>query len=82
MELTDAELANAIVSLIGRKYPRLKLTDEDICEMLFGHAYYRRQVNGACRRLVALKRLGRKGKGTAYDPFWYLPWHPPFDRRI
>jgi hypothetical protein len=82
MEYTDAELADAIVSLVGRKYPRLKLTEEDICEMVFGHGFYRRQVNGACRRLVALKRLDRGGKGVAYDPFWYRPWYPPADRRI
>ncbi len=42
MELNDAELANAIVALIARKYPRLRLTDEDISEMLFGHPHYRR----------------------------------------
>lgn len=82
MELNDAELADGIVSLIARKYPRLKLTDEDICEMLFGHSCYRRQVNEACRRLILENRLNRKGEGVAYDSFWYLPWHPPVDGRI
>ncbi|MGJ0395731.1 MAG: hypothetical protein ACR65U_05855 [Methylocystis sp.] len=82
MELTNAELEGAIVSLVERKYSRLKLSDEDISEMLFGNPYSRRQVNEACRRLIADDRLIRGGGGVAYDPFWYRPWHPPFERRI
>jgi hypothetical protein len=50
--------------------------------MLFGHAFYRRRVNEACRRLIKEKRLDRKGKGVPYDPFWYLPWQEPIERRI
>jgi hypothetical protein len=81
MELTGARLADAIVLLVERKYPRLKLTDEDISEMLFGDAYYRPRVNAACRWLIEEKRLSRKGKGVAYEPFWYLPWSDPIFKR-
>ena len=81
MELTGARLADAIVSLVGRKYLRLKLTEEDISEMLFADAGYRARVNTACRLLIEQKRLSRNGKGTAYNPFWYRSWREPFDRR-
>ncbi|MGQ0446674.1 MAG: hypothetical protein ACT4O2_16535 [Beijerinckiaceae bacterium] len=79
MELTGAKLADAIVELIERKYPRLKLTEEDIAEMMFGYGgeYYRSRVNEACRWLTEGKRLSRGGKGVAYDPFWYRPWFDP-----
>ncbi len=82
MELTNTELADAIVALVERKHPRLKLTDEDISEMLFGHAYYRQRVNAACRRLIAEGRLLRNGEGVAYSPFRYRPWCPTIDRRV
>jgi hypothetical protein len=82
MEFTEEELADKIEALVKRKYPRLQLSDEDICEMLFGHALYRQQVNAACRRLISEQRLDRDGKGVAGSPFWYRPWGPPFERRI
>jgi hypothetical protein len=84
MGLTDAELADAIVSLVGRKWPRLKLTDEDISEMLFGTAHYRPRVNTACHWLMAQNRLVRDGEGVANSPYWYRPPspYPTVERRI
>jgi hypothetical protein len=84
MELTDAELPDAIVLLVERKFPRLKLSDEDISEMLFGTAYYRQRVNAACKWLVSERRLDRRGDGVANSPFWYRPPSrlPKITRRV
>lgn len=82
MEFTDKDLENRIEKLISRKYPRLKLTEEDITEMLFGDSFNRPHVNRACRRLVDEERLIREGGGIAYDPYWYRPWSAPINRRI
>ncbi len=78
MEYTDRELEKKITILIERKYPRLKLTEEDIAEMLFGDSFNRPHVNRACRRLVDENRLVREGGGVANDPYWYRPWTEPF----
>jgi hypothetical protein len=84
MEFTERELEDRIEALIRRKHPRLKLTEEDISEMLFGDAFYRPHVNRACRRLEDEKRLVREGLGVAYDPYWYRPWvdNPFTGRRL
>jgi hypothetical protein len=74
MELADRELEDKIEALVRRKHPRLKLTEEDISEMIFGDAFNRPHVNRACRRLVDDRRLERQGGGVAYDPYWYRPW--------
>lgn len=82
MELHGEKLKGAIVDLINRKYSRLKLSDEDISEMLFGHACYRRQINEACHELMAEERIAREGEGVASSPFWYRPWTPYIERKF
>ena len=82
MEFTDKGLEDRVEALVGRKFPRLKLTEEDIAEMLFGNSFSRPHVNRACRRLVDEQRLIREGGGVAYDPYWYRPWTAPMVRRI
>jgi hypothetical protein len=72
MEL--AELANKIEDIVKRKYPRLKLTEEDLAEWILGDAYYRASVNDACRWLVGNLRLSREGKGVAGSPYTYRPY--------
>ena len=70
MEFTDRELADKIEELVGCKYPRLKLTQEDISELLFGDKFNRPRVSRACRRLVDEKRLLQEGGGgVARDHF-------------
>ena len=82
MEFTDRELEDKIEALVRRKHPRLKLTEEDISEMLFADAFNRPHVNRACRRLVDESRLSRGGGGVAHDPYWYRPWTDPNVRRL
>ena len=82
MPMTQSELEDAIVSLIGQKYPRLRLTHKDISEWLFGSDCHAASVNAACLRLMRQNRLDRSGAGVAYSPFWYRPWHPPVERRV
>jgi hypothetical protein len=82
MQFTDRELEERVEALVKRKFPRLKLTEEDITEMLFGDVFNRPHVNRACRRLVDDKRIIREGGGVAYDPFWYRPWAEPVNRRV
>jgi hypothetical protein len=83
MDLTEVELADAIVSLVERKWPRLKLTDEDISEMLFATGHYRPRVNTACHWLMGQNRLTRNGDGVANSPYWYRPQspYPAIERR-
>lgn len=73
VELTDRELEGRVDALISRKYPRLKLTQEDISEMLFGDNFNRPHVSRACRRPVDEKRLIQEGAGVTNDPYWYRP---------
>lgn len=73
VELTDQELEGRIEALVCRKYPRLKLTQQDISEMLFGDDFNRPHVSRACRRLVVEKRLIQEGAGVANDPYTYRP---------
>jgi hypothetical protein len=82
VELIDTELADAIVSLVERKFLRLQLSDEDISEMLFGHPHYRQRVNAACHQLMAENRLLRRGEGVPGSPFWYRPWYATIERRV
>jgi hypothetical protein len=79
--MEPAQLADKIESLIKRKFPRLKLSDEDIAEMIFADSNYRSKVNEACKWLIAGKRLIREGEGVAYSPYWCRPWTPTFQRR-
>ena len=83
MEFTDRELEDRIVDLVRRKHPRLKLTQEDISEMLFGDPFNRPHVSRACRRLVEEKRLIQDGRGVTNDPYLYRPHpgEPIFKRR-
>jgi hypothetical protein len=84
VDLTDRELEDKIEALVCRKHPRLKLTQEDISEMLFGDAFNRPHVSRACRRLVDDKRLVQEGGGVANDPYWYWPHpgEPMFKQRL
>jgi len=82
MEFTDRELEDRVEALIRRKYPRLKLTEEDISEMLFGDSFNRPHVNRACRRLMDENRLTHEGGRVAHNPYWYRPWTESFVRRI
>lgn len=67
-------IADDVECLVKRKWPRLKLTEDDIAEMLFGQASaYQQRVNKACRQLVDEKRLGREGEGIPYYPHTYKP---------
>ena len=72
-------IADDIVALVERKH-RLRLTEEDIADMLFGqnHAYQQR-VNADCRLLVDAGRLVRHGKGGPATPYTY--GLPPIKRR-
>ncbi len=72
-------IADDIEALVERKQRRLRLTEEDIAEMLFGqkHAYQQR-VNSACLQLLKAKRLVREGKGGPANPYWY---HLPYPKR-
>ena len=77
---TERELEDKIEALVRRKYPRLRLTEEDLSDWLLGDVFYRPHVNRACRRLVEEQRLDRLGGGVANDPYTYKPWHPPVRR--
>jgi hypothetical protein len=73
-------IADDIVELVKRKR-RLKLTEEDIADFLFGqNNAYQQRVNSTCRRLIAEGRLVRQGKGGPADPFTYSL--PALKRRI
>jgi hypothetical protein len=64
-------IADDIVALVERKR-RLRLTEEDIADMLFGQGNaYQQRVNAQCRLLVKAGRLVRHGKGGAAHPFTY-----------
>jgi hypothetical protein len=74
-------IADDIVALVGRKR-RLRLTEEDIADMLYGQNRASQQrVNPACRRLVSEGRLVRHGKGGQDDPYTYSLPKPPKLRR-
>jgi hypothetical protein len=65
-------IADDIEALVKRKQHRLRLTEEDIAEMLFGQANaYQQRVNQDCRLLVNAGRLVRNGNGGPADPYWY-----------
>jgi len=71
-------IADDIDALVKRKW-RLRLTEEDIADMLFGQNNASQQrVNSACRQLVEEKRLVRLGKGGPSNPYTYAP--PPMER--
>lgn len=82
LPMAQAELDEAITSLVKRKYPRLKLTHEDMSEWLLGSECHTASVNAACLRLMKTRQLDRDGAGVAHDPFTYKPWCEPFERRI
>lgn len=64
-------IADDILALVERKR-RLRLTEEDIADMLFGqHHSYQQRVNSDCRLLVQQGRLVRHGKGGPADPYTY-----------
>ena len=64
-------IADDIVTLIARKR-RLRLTEEDIADMLFSqNKAYQQRVNSACRQLVQQGKLVRNGKGGPTDPYTY-----------
>jgi hypothetical protein len=72
-------IADDIEALVKRKW-RLRLTEEDMADMLFGqNNAYQQRVNSACRQLLEEKRLVRHGKGGASDPYTY--GSPPIKRR-
>lgn len=74
-------IADDILALVERKQHRLKLTAEDIAEMLFGQAGgYQQRVNSDCNLLVDRGKLVKKGNGGPADPFTYSL--PPIKRRI
>ena len=73
-------IADDIVALIKRKR-RLRLTEEDIADMLFGQNNgYQQRVNAACRLLDKQGRLMRHGKSGPADPYTYSL--PPIKRRV
>ena len=82
MTLTDRELEDKVEALIQRKYPRLRLTQEDIAEMLFGDAFNRPHISRVCGRLVEDNRLSQEGGGVSNDPYWYRPYVAPIVRRV
>jgi hypothetical protein len=72
-------IADDIVALVQRKH-RLRLTEEDIADMLYGQNHgYQQRVNSDCRLLVQQGRLVRHGKGGPADPYTYSL--PPIKRR-
>jgi hypothetical protein len=83
VKLKDKELEDRIEALVRDKYPRLKLTQEDIAQMIFADVFDRRHVSRACRRLVDENRLIQEGRGVANNPFTYRPHpgEPLFKRR-
>jgi hypothetical protein len=74
-------IADDIVALIERKQHRLRLTEEDIAQMLFGQDKgYQQRVNSNCRLLIEAGKLVRHGSGGPADPFTYHT--PPIKRRV
>jgi hypothetical protein len=72
-------IADDIEALVKHK-PRLRLTEADIADMLFGQKNgYQQRVNSACLKLLAEKRLVRQGKGGPGTPYTYSL--PPIKRR-
>jgi hypothetical protein len=73
-------IADDIVALVERKQHRLRLTEEDIADMLFGqNNAYQQRVNADCRLLSDTGRLVRHGDGGPADPYTYSL--PPIKRR-
>lgn len=72
-------IADDVEALVKKKW-RLRLTEEDIADILFGQdKAYQQRVNAACRQLLEEGRLVRHGKGGPSDPYAYGP--PPVKRR-
>jgi hypothetical protein len=72
-------VADDIVDLVTRKR-RLRLTEEDIADMLFGQNHgYQQRVNADCRLLVQRGLLVRLGNGGPASPYTYAL--PPIKRR-
>ncbi len=64
-------IADDIVALVERKR-RLRLTEEDIADMLFGqNNAYQQRVNADCRLLIQTGKLVRHGNGGPADPYTY-----------
>jgi hypothetical protein len=73
-------VADDILALVARKR-RLRLTEDDIADMLFGqNNAYQQRVNADCRLLVQKGLLKRHGKGGPADPYTYSL--PPLKRRV
>jgi len=71
-------ITDDVETLIKRK-PRLKLTMDDISEMLFGKGAYPQRIERACQQLIAEGRLVRDGNGGPSSPYTY---RVPLKRRI
>jgi hypothetical protein len=70
-------VADDIMHEVRRKSGR---TEDELAALIFGRDNaYQQRVNSTCRRLVAERKIVRKGKGGA-DPFTYHL--PPIPRRI
>jgi hypothetical protein len=82
MPMTQAELEDAIASLVAEKAPRLPLTHKDLSEWLFGSDCHSASVNAACLRLLKQRRIDRDGLGIAGNPFTYRLYVEPISRRI
>jgi hypothetical protein len=71
-------LEDDIMYEVRRKAGR---TESELAALIFGrNNAYQQRVNSTCRRLVAERKVVRKGKGGASDPFKYHL--PPIERRI
>lgn len=70
-------IADDILDEVRRKAGR---TEIELAALIFGRdKAYQQRVNSTCRRLVSERKIVRKGKGGASDPFTY---HLPPLRRI
>jgi|KBSSwiS6_1023812.scaffolds.fasta_scaffold92673_2 hypothetical protein len=64
--MTVTEQLEAVI----RKHPGL--TESELAKTLYGWQGYAQQVNAACRQLVKLGKIERRGKGYS-EPFTYYP---------
>jgi hypothetical protein len=70
-------VADDIMHEVRRRAGR---TESELAALIFGRDNaYQQRVNSTCRRLIDERKIVRKGKGGASDPFTY---HLPPIRRI
>lgn len=63
-------LMDAVEDLVRQKPG---LTEIQIAEAIYGERAYQQRVNPTCRKLLAEKRVERRGNGYYGDPYTYHP---------